>query len=253
MHPLRADSAFATITVYGDSGVGKTRLAGTATPPVLILNRDNGLMSLQHLKQYKDVMVEDINSSVDLEAALKNLRGVGEHDWRKFKTVVLDDLPSIQDMIMTELGEKAAERDDRRQLDEAQQRDYGVMGTRMRRYVRVLKTIPMHKVFVCQMAPDKDTGMIKPGLLGAMRHQLPHLCDAIIYMRMGAAPEKGKPVTRMLYLEGTDEFLAKTRAWWLPTRIKITANEERATLATLFTLIARGPQGRTQPTPKSEA
>jgi hypothetical protein len=109
------------------------------------------------------------------------------------------------------------------------------MGNRMRRYIRKIKDLPMHKVFVCSMGTDKDSGILKPGLLGALKNQLPHFCDVVAYLRIG------KSGRRVLYLKGSDTFLAKTRAWWLPEKI-VYDNTDTDVLQKLFRAIAAGPQ-----------
>lgn len=240
---LSPETAFVTFAIHGFSGVGKTTLAATAPKPILFLNKDNGLMSLLHLPQFRDVEHEDITSVAHFERCLRNLRGLGKHDWaKKYKggTVVIDDMSSVQDMVMEELQVKAKERDERRELDDATQKEYGVMGNRLRRWLRAIKMIPMHRIIVSAAAPSKDDGQIIPGLVGAMKFKMPHMMDALIYMRHAT----DKSGNRVLLLDGTEEYLAKTRAWWLPKKIIIHVGERRATLTDLIAKIAHGPAAK---------
>lgn len=238
---LSPDLTYATIALHGFSGVGKTTVAATAPGPVIILNKDNGLSSLLHLPQFKDVEQEDIKDVAHFERCLKNLRGIGKRDWsKKFKTVIVDDAPSIQAMIMEELQEQAAAKDDRFELDESTQRMYGVMGSKLSRWVRSIKMIPMHRILVCSSVTAKDDGMLIPGLIGAMKFKLPHMTDALIYMRMA----KGNSGDRVLCLEGTDEYLAKTRYHWMPKKIVIKSGNRSGTMTQLIKMIPQGPKAK---------
>ena len=149
MRKPQMESAWSTWLIFGDSKVGKTTLAATAPKP-LILNRDNGTSSLLYDPSFEQVRIEDIRHTDDLESSWDNLAGIGSKNWSAKKTVILDDLPSMQLMVMDEFMEIAVEKGQgKRMLDDPSKREFGLLGNRMRRYIRKFKDLPMHKIFVC--------------------------------------------------------------------------------------------------------
>lgn len=111
------------------------------------------------------------------------------------------------------------------------------MGNKLRRYVRKFKRIPMHKILICGVKEDFESGQMKPSLIGAMGTNLPYLVDHTMFLRVNS---KG---VRYIHLDPTDEFYAKTRAYWLKPeerKIKVDFNDPRA-LTKLFDRIAAGP------------
>lgn len=223
-----------TWALFADSGVGKTTLAATAPRP-RFLDSNQGMMSIHRRPGFEHVRSMVIRGISDLDRAYDNLSGTGRVDWTKTGTVVFDHFDDIQGIVLDELTLQGAERDSRRQPDEPQQRDWGIMGNRLRRYIRKFKALPMHKVFILSVGSDKITGQAVPNLKGQLRQDLPYFCDVIAYMRVV------KGGRRVLYLDGNDQFLAKCRAWWLPKRKWIVRLDDTTMLTRLFRLIAAGP------------
>jgi hypothetical protein len=235
--PITSDTRWQTFCIYGASGAGKSTLAATAPHPY-ILDSNQGLLSIAGRKGFEHVRGDDVHSMADLDAVYANCTGTGEHDWtKKFDTVVFDHFDDIQGIVLDLLADRAAEKDDRREVDQLEQREYGVMGNKLRRYMRKFKRVPKHKILICGESQDFETGRLRPSLVGALKNQLPYFCDHILYLRIG---KKG---VRYLHLESTDEFYAKTRAWWLPPELrKIRLSfDNTKTLSTLFARIAAGP------------
>ena len=116
------------------------------------------------------------------------------------------------------------------------------MGSRLRRYIRKFKAIPMHKILIFGEQEDHDEGRLKPSLVGALRAQIPYFVDHMMYLRIA------KDGTRYLHLDPGKTFYAKTRAWWLtPEQRKIKVEfDNPTTLTDLFALIAAGPKGTTK-------
>lgn len=237
-------SRYWTTVLYGASGGGKTTTAATAPRP-LIADSNLGIMSIADRPGFLHVRSRDVHTLSDLERIYDNCTGTGKFDWRKkFSTIIFDHFDDIQDLVLMELGIKRRARDENTEQDQIEQREYGVMATRLKRYLRQFKQVPMHKILICGEKEDRDTGRMRPSMVGQLAYQLPYFTDHTMYLRIGA---KGR---RYLHLESTDEFYAKTRAWWLkPEEMKIRVpdpNEDQQFLTRLFARLAAGPKGKTR-------
>lgn len=229
---------WSTTVLYGPSGAGKTTLAATAPKPVF-LDSNQGTMSVRGRDGFKYGRV-DVFGMDDLDAAYDKLTGTAQNaDWsRKYDTIIFDHFDDIQSIIMENLGDKRAAKDSRKDEDEAEQRDYGIMGSKLKRYIRRFKKVDKHKILICAEKEDRDQGRLGPAVIGQMRAALPYFADHTFYLRIG---KKNK---RYLHLDSTDEFYAKTRAWWLPPELRkqeIPFDDPKF-LSHFFALIAAGPQ-----------
>ena len=225
-----------TTALFGPSGGGKTTLAATAPKP-MILDSNQGTLSIEGRPSFAFGRV-DVHGIKELDRAYDNATGTGKSDWRKkYETIVFDHFDDIQDLFLNQLGEAGAERDDRRDPDETQQREWGIMGSRLRRYLRKFKQVPMHKILICGEKEDRETGRMAPALVGALKGQLPYLVDHTMYLRIG---KNGK---RYLHLDSGEGWYAKTRAWWLPERKLEVPFDDPTFLTRLFDRIAAGPTG----------
>lgn len=237
--PVTADSRWQTSVLYGASGTGKTTLAATAPKP-LIADSNKGLLSIAGKEGFEGVMSVDVNKMEDIDTIYNNFSGTGKVDWsKKFHTVVFDHFDDVQGIIIDALADKALAKDDRREVDKYERDEWGVLRNKLTRYLRKFKRIPVHKILICAEMTDFDSGRLKPHLLGGLKDELPFFVDHTMYLRIG---KKGK---RYLHLNSTDDFYAKTRAYWLtPEQRRIFIPEDSTTsLTQLFTLIAAGPKG----------
>lgn len=240
MEPLRISSLtlFPTIVMFGPSGVGKTKTAASAPQPHF-MDSNKGLLTLHGIRELRHVRGNDVNSMGDLDRVFKHFAGVKKPDFRKlFKTSCLDHFDDIQAIIIEQLGEKGAEKDDRRDPDVLEMRDWGIMGNKLKRYLRKYKRLPVVKILICGEKEGKDGRMV-PSLMGQLGSSLPYFADHVFYMRQG---RKNK---RYLHMDPTDAFYAKTRAHWLPPELR--KQEVRwddfTFLTRLLATIAAGPRG----------
>lgn len=244
MKPITLRSQWWTVVLYGPSGGGKTTTAATAPRP-LIADSNQGIMSVADRPGFLHVRSRDVHSVQDLERIYNNCTGTGKLDWRKkFSTIVFDHWDDIQDIVLNELGARRVAKDENSDPDQIEQREYGIMGNRLRRYLRQFKRVPMHKILICGEKEDRDTGRMRPAMVGALAQQLPYFADHIMYLRIGS---KGR---RYLHLDSTDSFYAKTRAWWLqPDEMKIRVkhpDDDQQFFTKLFARLAAVPKRSTR-------
>jgi len=227
---------YPTIGIFGMSGAGKTSLAATGPRP-LFADSNEGTMSLDHTPELAHVKRVRVKSMADLDAIYDNMTGTGAKDWsKKFDSVVLDHFDDIQSIILDKLAERASET--REEPDQIEQREYGIMANKLRRYLRKMKAIPTVKVLIMGERLNEHEGWMYPSLIGQMRDQLPYFLDHCIYLRVN---DKG---VRYLHLQQkAGEFYAKTRAkWFTPEERKIRYDLDNYTVLTdLIEKIRSGP------------
>lgn len=239
MKPITSSMRPPTIILHGASGAGKTSLAATAPRP-LFADSNQGTMSIADVKGLEHLRQEDVEDIDDLDRIYDNMTGTGKKNWGKlFDTVVFDHFDDIQAIIMEQLGDKRHERDSRKDADEAEQKDYGIMGGKMRRYIRKFKNVKKAKILITGEMEDRETGRMRPSFIGALKNQAPFLVDHTLYLRIG---KKG---VRYVHLDPTEDFYAKTRCRWLPPELRKLRYDlnDLTFLTRLFAMFAAGPKG----------
>ena len=85
--------------IYGESGVGKTKLAATAPTP-LILNAEGGLLSLagDNLDSVDITTVDDI---MEIYQFLTE-----SEDAKKYETIIIDSISEVAEVYLSALKEK---------------------------------------------------------------------------------------------------------------------------------------------------
>lgn len=227
-----------TIVLFGPSGAGKTKLSASAPKPHF-MDSNKGVLTLHGIKQLAHVRGNDVNSMKDLDILFKHFAGVKKPNFSKlFETSVLDHFDDIQAIIMEQLGEKGAQKDDRRDPDVLEMRDWGIMGNKLKRYLRKYKRLPITRILICGEKEGPD-GRLVPSLMGQLGHSLPYFADHVMYLRVG---KKGR---RYLHLDPTDSFYAKTRAHFLPPELRKQEVrwDDHTFMTRLLGTIAAGPRG----------
>lgn len=237
---LGGDSLYPTIGIFGMSGIGKTTLAATAGK-VITADSNEGTMSVTHVREFEGSKRVRFNDMPDLDKLYDNLTGTGPQNWKKkkFDAASFDHFDDMQQIILGKLAERA--QDSREEPDEIQQREWGIMANKLRRYLRKMKRLPMTKILIMGEKHMEAEDWMYPSLQGQMRDALPYFCDHVIYVRMNS---KG---VRYLHLDPKPgEYFAKTRAWWLtPEERKIRFDlSNRTLLADLIKKIRKGPGRR---------
>ena len=194
------------LLVYGDSGVGKTTLCGTAPKP-LIISAEGGLLSLAD----KDIPVFEIQTRNDCNEV---------YDWldrskeaKQYETICLDSLSEIAEVLLA--SEKAQTKDARQA--------HGVMAEEMSILIRGFRDLPFNTVFTAKTKKvvDEASGAITfmPSVPGQMLlNNLPYFFDEVVLLALGKTSDK--KIFRYLDTVGDRRWIAKDRSGKLAAQEK---------------------------------
>lgn len=219
VQPVAEAETFLNVLIYGESGVGKTVLSGSATDvpgmaPVLLIDVEGGTLSLRN--RYADVDVIRVSHFDRLQGVYNDLYR-GSH----YNTVIVDSLTELQKFSMSTIMKDVIAKDSTRDEDVPAQRDWGKNQEQIRRFVRGFRDLPMHTIFTALSKEDKDmkTGMtrIRPSLPGKLAGEIAGFVDIVVYYSIRYAGEGGN--VRVLQTTSTEKVLAKDRSGRLPALI----------------------------------
>jgi phage nucleotide-binding protein len=212
---------YLNLLIYGDSGIGKTTLAGSADvvaemSPTLVVDVEGGTESLRHA--YPNVDVVRVKTWNEMQQVYDELHA-GRH---KYQTVILDSLTEIQKFsmmqIMFDLIEKKGEEVD---PDVPGMREWGKNIEQIRRFVRGFRDLPMNAIFTSLAKEDKNprTGKSKtmPSLSGKVAAEVPAFLDVVLYYYIKRVDDVEK---RLLLSTPTETIIAKDRTARLPVVIE---------------------------------
>lgn len=167
--------AYINAIIYGQSGIGKTVLCGTAPKP-LILSAEDGLLSLagQDIDFVKITKLQDL---IDVYNEITKALKTGD---RPYETICIDSLSEVAEVILAE-GKKEVR--DPRQA-------YGSMAEEIVSAIRKFKKLPLHCIFIAKQGRTEDgmTGKQSygPSFPGqVLPANVPYLIDLVLAMRLG--------------------------------------------------------------------
>jgi len=207
---------------YGEPGVGKTHLLGTAqdhkeTSPLLVIDIDGGITTLRRRKDIDVIQVRSVNQLI---GAYRDLFNAIPSDGKKFPygTVGIDTFSELQQLDLVEIMVAFAKINDKIDADVPDQRGYGKSGTHMRKLARAFRDLPCNVIFNCHSQSDRDNNMrmiYQPKLVGKLRIDIPGFLDVVGYYRAegtGELDTEGNPiVNRFLQFQKTETTIAKDR------------------------------------------
>lgn len=160
--------------IYGPSGAGKTRFAGTAEiSKSVFASAEGGLLSIAALKpNYTDI--KSVGDLVDMYNLLKK----GEH---KYDTVIIDSISEINEIIKSEIEKKNGR--------SMQLQDWGDLGKKIRDIFRKFRDLPMHVIFIAQEQYLTDADKIEkivPALNGKSASDIAYFMDIVGYAHVDA-------------------------------------------------------------------
>lgn len=221
---------YINLMVYGESGVGKTVLAGSASEVkelgnVLFVDIEGGTLSLA--KRYPNVQVLRAQSFDQLQKVYAELQ-TGKTG---FDTVVIDSLTEAQKFGMYAIMRKTLQDDPDRDPDLPGIGEWGKNTEQIRRFVRAFRDLPMNTIFLALPQTEQDKKgrkLTRPSLSGKLASDVAAFLDVVLYMYKR---ESEDGVKRYLLSQSTEEYVAKDRTDRLPSVI------EEPTMRTLFDFI----------------
>ena len=163
--------------VYGDSGTGKTSLAGTFPEgETLIITTENGCLSIRH----KNHQLAEIETLEDLKALLAALEQNAE-GYQGFKNIVLDSISDIGEVILSNL--KKSKKDARQA--------YGEFGDEIISAVKGFRDLIGRNVMLIakqEFTVDSTTNVstYKPSMPWAkIGNDFPYLFDVVMALCVG--------------------------------------------------------------------
>lgn len=197
--------------VYGESGAGKTTLAGSADAvpemrKVLILDIEGGTLSLR--ARYPEVDSVRIKSWQDMQKVYDELY-LGNHN---YKTLVIDSLTEAQKMSMDEIMRRLVKEHEDRDADVPGIREWNINIEQTRKFVRLFRDLPVNTIFTALAKSDRNprTGVTKtkPYLSGKVADEVAGFLDIVAYLYTKEVDGEQK---RMLLCGATQDNVAKDR------------------------------------------
>jgi len=218
---------YLNLLVYGEPGVGKTFLEGTAedhqdTSPLLIIDVDGGVTTLRHrnvdcipcrsIDKHPVTGADGINQIYEKLFKSKYIDDRGVERIEHYNTVAIDRLDELADVDMRFIMRDAYARNpDKVDIDVPSPREYGINRSHIRKLVRAFRDLPCHVIFVCGVATRQEEGQpIKyfPGFSGKLQTEVPGFCDIVGYYTNDNTT--GELIRRMQF-QGTRRVQAKDR------------------------------------------
>ncbi len=236
------------LLIYGDYGVGKTYLGGTASAvdsmrDVILLNAESGDLTLEvdadddpyNFLDIDSVLVQDYRrvarvyeflklhcklrddgndeELIKLEARLKGVEPDEIVEPKHYQTVIIDSLTEVESYCMNQLlgiGDNTKLDDE---VATAEWAEYKRNHSMMQRLVRDFRNLPMHVIVTCarQYVQDEHKRFnYSPQMTGKLAGQIQGFMDLVGYYVLGQVSEDGK-IPRRLYVQPTGRFAAKCR------------------------------------------
>ena len=211
--------------VYGDPGVGKTRLAGSACivpemSPVLLLDFEGGTLSLAGDYNAVDVWPDPKDERRPTWKDIDKLYGQ-LYAKNPYRTIILDSITEVQKFCLSEIMKQVVQGNPDRDPDIASLREWGKQSEQLRRLVRALRDLPCNTIFTALRHDEKDDkgNLIKtrPALPGQLKGEVAGYVDIVVYMyQKEFAQGPNRTMKTLLLTQGTEKQIAKDRSGKLP-------------------------------------
>lgn len=199
--------------LFGDTGVGKTRLAGTFPHP-FFLDSDKGGKTLEGMR-IPYLPLERTGRVFDtVMEVLRNYQaGKPPFDTLKVETFVFDSLTSLADMLMVEamrtVGKVAVDAN----REKPSWDHYAVIQARLKTIIKFAQDLVANVVATCGTKLEKDdvrgTFVGKPNIIGGYRDLVSYDFDDVVYMTCEGTQTQRK---YLAYTGKISYYEAKTRS-----------------------------------------
>jgi hypothetical protein len=222
--------------LYGDTGVGKTRFAGTF-PKAFFLDSDKGGRTLRelhvpHLPLERGERVFELIMDVMRKVRAKETPF-------EVETLVFDSLTSLTDMLMIEAMKYPPP--GKMSLDANKQKPewdhYSLIQNRLKTIVKTAQDLDVNIVATCGTKLERDevrgTFVGKPNILGSFRDLVGYEFDDVIYMTIEGGIKDRKYVaytTRVSYYEAKSRSGLQSR-YEDPTYTELYGSQKRPSAA----------------------
>lgn len=202
------DNSYVKALIYGESGAGKTTLAGTLdNKKTLIISAESGLLPLRDKKIAYISLAHNDKGEIITDPQQRLMRLAEAYASLQkdstFENVFIDSLTEINDILMEALKQVITDPKDTLKL-------YGENLIRMKSIIKQFRDLPTHNVFMtCVAVADKDENnkrIMDFQLVGQIGSKLPQYFDEVFYL---GVDDTGK---RMLITKKTDKFTCKDRS-----------------------------------------
>lgn len=201
--------------VYGDTGVGKTVLLGSAALvpdmyPVLYCELETGTLSIRDV----DVDVVEIHSMTELINAFNYVRT----NPGKYRTVAVDTISEVYSVQLTQRLRHAVIKDPKHDPYVPEMQDWLHSTMRMRSLLRLIRAMPCHVLVAAtpSIVEDQMVGEIHriyPDLPGKLAPEVGKYFDVVGYLYTKlVGPRK---LVRELQCQPFNRIAAKDRSWRL--------------------------------------
>jgi hypothetical protein len=231
---IRDIKPYVNTLIYGLPGSGKTHLAATGAQsrhldPMIYINAEAGANTLMKFKEDIDVIPDPETQSgirwEQFEAIYDELdrQCYNSTDSPDYRTVVVDTGTELQKINMDWIMLRTLSAHPDRDPDVPGLHDWGASTNRMRRYLRLLRDLPMNFILLCHESTERDNKGIqwkRPDLPGKMANQVAGLFDQVMYLytKEVAAGDETKPteIVRFLLTGALEGYVTKDRSGNLP-------------------------------------
>jgi len=196
----------AKILIYGQSGIGKTYLAGSIKEAV-ILDLEKGSASVKN----KDIDVLEISNAREFKEAI-----IWVKDQKKYKTIIIDSFTRYSEMLFLALKDLYPDKKDGMNL-------WGDFDVVSRKRTEEILSIPKNIVVTLLEEPVNDGGMLRKYPMykaNKFKQMLPSYFDLVTHLTIN---DEGK---RIMVNKPTNDATGKNRfsSYGIPD--VITENEE---------------------------